>query len=227
MYQFHKEIYECISWDDFKNHLISKNETDNHPHVPEEEAYLFSSTALESLEIDYLDLIYGIIRAEKPKSLLETGTFCGLSSIAIAYALKENQKFGCESQFTTLEIDKLCYEYALNVSRKLHLSDCINFVNKDSVDHISNTNDVYDFVLFDSSRPQRIEEFQYLLYRKKIKHKAILIFHDTSRLRTNSKLEDTNTHNQYLEFLDHLSSICAEKIFFVKSRGLSLFRYNL
>lgn len=226
MYQFNDHVFNSLSWGAFKEALITKPETENNPHIPEERGEWFTSTATQSFEIDYLDLVYGLIRAEKPRSILETGTFYGLSCIAIAYAVKENYQNGCQSEFTTLETDPIRSKYASYAIDRLNLANFVQIINAHSLEYLSATKDVYDFILFDSSRIDRVKEYSQLVERNKIGNNAILLFHDTSRFRKMSKLETDDAHECYLNFLSRVSISCAEKVTFPKSRGLSLFRFN-
>ena len=82
-----------MSWKDLVNQKMLQ-ESFTHPHCPEEKAELFFTFDVGSTEVESLELLHAIIRRTKPQMCLETGTFCGIGTIAIAHALFDVVLYG-------------------------------------------------------------------------------------------------------------------------------------
>ncbi len=73
-------------------------------------------------EKEVLDLLYAVVRALKPRLVVETGTFSGVSSTYIARAMKENGR----GRLITCETDPVVYENACGRFRAEGLSSIID-----------------------------------------------------------------------------------------------------
>ncbi len=123
-------------------------------------------------ETEVLDFLYVLTRLIKPAEVLETGTWLGLSTCAIARGLSENG-FG---RVTTLEVNAEAYDAALQSISSYGFEDVVNAQLCSSVDFAPDKH--YDLALFDSDLSLRIEEFR--RFRPWLSEGAIVLFHDVS-----------------------------------------------
>jgi predicted O-methyltransferase YrrM len=86
------------------------------------EPRLWSMYDPQTAEKEVLDLLYALVRALKPRLVVETGTFSGISSTYIARAMKENGR----GQLITCEIDPLVHQNARGRFRAAGLSTMID-----------------------------------------------------------------------------------------------------
>ena len=152
------------------------------PHVPEERANLLMACDGTSTEVEVLNVIHAFVRLFKPNLVLETGTYHGMGSVALAAGLKENG-FGT---LHTLEVRDSCIEKARENVAKFDkdLLNIIRFVHGNSLHYISQyQGPPFDFAFFDSQLNLRHVEFHTLASAGKLAKGAICLFHDTSRLR--------------------------------------------
>lgn len=104
--------------------------------------------------------IYHLIRALKPKSVLEVGTNVGFSTLHIAAALDAN---GADGRITTVDITdvndptdqpwKGCAQpYApRDMLAAGGYGDMVTFVAQNSLDYLTNCKDKFDFIFLDGS----------------------------------------------------------------------------
>lgn len=153
-------------------------ESDIHPHCPEEKSHLFHSSDSGGTEFEYLNLINALVRASKPEHCLETGTYTGLGTLAIASALSWNGS----GILHTIDIEE-CVDARGRVSA-YGLGGHVDFVVKDALEFCKTyEGPPLGFVFIDSG-PTRIDETNTLLERKKLAPGAIVVLHDASPLRT-------------------------------------------
>lgn len=158
--------------------LASKRESDHHPHVPIERAELFHAADDGSTEFEFLNLLNALVIAIKPVVVLETGTFLGYGTLAIASALK----FNGVGQMITLDVDP-CQPARL-LAKAARLDHLICFLQTDAVEFTSTyAGPSFDFVFHDSGG-QRAAEHDNLKMRGKLTPGALVAFHDTSQNRT-------------------------------------------
>ena len=154
-------------------------EIDLHPHVPEEMAHLFTAKNAGTVEDEYGELLYSLIRAAKPETVLETGSYHGETSVVICSALRKNG-FG---KLITIE---LVHEYAnearVNLANAGHTE--YELVEAFSCDYLNSANVLFDFAFYDSLLELRAKEFEICLQRGLFRKGAFAVFHDTSKLRT-------------------------------------------
>jgi predicted O-methyltransferase YrrM len=186
-------------WQEIRNTLSTHAETGVHPHVRGERPELFKALDVEgSTELDYLDLIWGLVRSRKPFLSLETGTFHGYGTLAIASALKENN-YG-----RVVTVDTQDCPLARELVTRFGLVEQVEFVTQLSRDYIICQPDdkVYNFAFLDSDVSCRAEEF-YLLDRfGHLDSYSVCAIHDTSRKRLG-----VATSFEFMKFLDALRGI--------------------
>ena len=113
------------------------------------------------------ELLYGLVRAMKPKSLLETGTNIGVSTAYAALAVRDNLKYGVgAAPIRTIEHLPCVAERAV---KKLADMDLLQFVNviAGDVDEFLSAMErnpgqygaPYDFVWLDTELAHRYSEF--------------------------------------------------------------------
>jgi len=216
-----------MNWHTFRDSLRLSNEAEIHPHVPQESAESFQSIDTETTEIEYLDLLYGVVRAVKPKAILDTGAHKGYSAIAMGFATRDNSMSGCPSgQVTSVEKSLEYFGQAAEAVRHAGLSNYVKVRHGDTLTILRDEDGArrFDMVYFDSSRACRTAEFQYLLEKGSLVPRSILAFHDTSPLRKPKSERDRNVHSKYLRKVKDTAEICSEKLIFNLSRGLTIYR---
>jgi predicted O-methyltransferase YrrM len=124
-------------------------------------------------EVEVLDLLMVLTRLVKPSHVLETGTWLGLSSCAIAHGLVANG-FG---RLTTLEVNAEAHRVALEHLAHYGLASVVDAKLVPSLEFVPD--DSYDMALFDSELALRVPEFR--RFRSSLKDGALVIFHDTAR----------------------------------------------
>lgn len=135
-------------------------------------ARLWSMYDSRTAESEILDLILALTRLVKPAHVIETGTWLGLSSCAIAQGLVANG-FG---DLTTLESDPEIHRAACDNIGRSGLGGVIDARLASSVEFTPDR--VYDMAVFDSEGSPRLDEFRRL--KPWLKAGATVIFHDTA-----------------------------------------------
>ena len=102
--------------------------TEASPECPEPR--LWSMFDPMTAEKEVLDLLYSIVRALKPRLVVETGTFSGISSTYIARALRENGR----GRLITCEMDPVVHENACERFRAEGLGSTIDCRLSSSLD---------------------------------------------------------------------------------------------
>ena len=159
-------------------------EASQHAHVPEERATEFRSADGGSTEREYLNLLYALVCATKARTILETGTFNGWGTLALAraalrtdghvYTLDTNP-FGNGSIFSAEE------------------ARLVSFIRTDSRPFLRSTALHFDFAFLDSDLPARVEELTVLTERGLLRPAALICIHDTSRHRPKYR-DDGSSH---------------------------------
>lgn len=159
--------------------LAARPEAGSHPHAPEERADLFHGTGDGgTTELEYLTLIYALVLATKPTTLLETGSERGMGTLAIASAVAANG-FG-----TLHSVDLSPSDLQRQNLEKYGLSSHVKVVAAHSITFCANwTGEPFDFAFFDSDVHCRAREHDILRRRGKLTPTAVCVFHDASALR--------------------------------------------
>jgi predicted O-methyltransferase YrrM len=104
------------------------------------------------VECEVGELLYSLVRITKPKEILETGTYYGISSTYMGLAVKENG-FG---RITTLDL--IYHPEAKKIHSDLELTSVINQVEINSL--IFEPDTQYSLILLDTEPSIRFEEFK-------------------------------------------------------------------
>ena len=185
-----------------------RRESEVHPHAAVERADEFSAFDTGGPELEFLEVLHCLVRAFKPKLVLETGTGKGLSTIALSGALQRNGS----GHLWTLENNAGAMQQAQSSLRSLEidLTSFVSFVATDSLAYIEALQGgPFDFVFYDSLISLRHREFHLMLERSLLSDQALCIFHDTSRNRgstmhdysqdTIDALDEASYGHQWLE----------------------------
>jgi predicted O-methyltransferase YrrM len=159
---------------------MSSVETLNHCHVIEERGWLFHSEDTQTTEDEYLQLLYALVICLKPLAVLETGTFKGYGTSAMAKGLRYNGT----GFLTSIEAVPLAAGWGREMLKVNGVSDWARIVESDSLEFLGQTSQRFDFALFDSQIPLRVKELTVCLDRGLLRTGAMCALHDTSRLRT-------------------------------------------
>lgn len=154
-----------------------KKESDVHPHVAEDKSQLYFSSDGGSTEYEVLNWIYANIRLLKPEYVLETGSYEGLGTVALAHACKMN---GFGKVITIENNPKQCVKVESMIEEN-NLQDYAVVECFDSLQYLSMTNYKFGLGFFDSATEIRAKECEICLNRKIISN--IAVFHDTSPFR--------------------------------------------
>ena len=199
-------------------------EVDAHPHVADERAELYTCPDGCSTEYEVTNFLRSLIELMKPTSILETGSYHGFGTVALASGCLMNG-FG---KVTSLESDESNLEQARKRTR--NLAQWVDLVHTDSLEYLANAHTPghggygYDLAFLDSRLDLRHKELELLMNRGLLRPHAIVIIHDTSRLRLPAS-GDNSPMNQWLDSLlatrkdlDHWE--------FPYSRGFRLFSFK-
>lgn len=158
-----------------------KKESEQHPHVTAERAELFLSHDGGSTEIEYLALLAGFIRATKPMAVLETGSWNGHGTIALAEAVKANG-FG---RVITIEQDAGKLEASAKAVSDAGLTEWVQVEPGNTIEVLRHLrHHRFGVALFDTELEIRVTEFRLCVELGLMRSGDIAAFHDTSRLRT-------------------------------------------
>lgn len=205
--------------------LRLRPEDEVHPHVVQERAGLFLSSDSGSTEIEVLNWLYATICLLKPGSILETGAWRGLGTLALAAACEANG-FGTVH---SVELDpEACGRLRKNL-RDEGLAGYATVHCMDSLQFLRTTNLTFDFGFFDSACEIRPEEFRLIVKRRLFRGPAA--FHDTSpnRTRTLAQYPDPVLHARYRQELRELARLPGVTGYFEStlSRGLFVLFYDI
>jgi len=156
------------------NNIPVLSEADVNLHNPKEKAALFHAVDSNSTELEILSWLYATIRAFKPNQILETGSWNGIGTLALAHACKMNN-FG---KVTTLEMSSQQCDLVSQKLEELGLQDFVDIQNKNSLIYLKESDKRFDMCFFDSEMSIKTEELQVLLDKGLAPQMAV--FHDTS-----------------------------------------------
>jgi len=137
------------------------------PH-PERWSMYDSMTA----EVEVLEFLRSLVRTVKPQTVVETGTFMGISTLWIAQGLKANG-FG---KIITLEYDALVFAKAKERLSKSGLATWIDCRNESSLETRIEGN--IDLLFSDSDPPLREKEVRRFL--PQMNPNGLIVMHDAS-----------------------------------------------
>lgn len=203
---------------------ILEPESTAHPHCPEEQAHLFHTFGGGETEIETLWLLWALLRITKPQLVLETGTFRGVGTFALASALKENGR----GKLISLEMDKDKAIKAYNVLKGNDITDFFEIINQNSLEFIEQLDTQifkFDFAFFDSKNNIRPTEFKMLYEKGGLTN--LVAFHDTSRLRERTFIIESEPQDMYVAELDKIEKMyCRGGLDFSLAKGLRVMQLN-
>jgi predicted O-methyltransferase YrrM len=123
------------------------------------------------------------VRKNKPKRVLEIGTFIGYSAILMA---KELESSAC---IITIEIDTNEAESARENIRKANLRPTIDVITGDAIEVIPKLSGKFDMVFMDA---QKTENMRYLQLIEPKLHKGSIIIADNARTDANEMKDYLN-----------------------------------
>jgi predicted O-methyltransferase YrrM len=155
---------------------------------------LFSAPDGTATEIEYLKVLYGLIGATKPMTLLETGTWGGIGTHVMAFSSAHHGGI-----VHTIDINDMS-KYCSGLSN-------VVFYKENSIDFISRINLVFDFAFLDSDLDIRTSELELLIRMGKIKQGSIVCIHDTSRCRKDESGSNKKFHSEFNKIRDKISGV--------------------
>ena len=195
-----------------------------HHHCPEEQAHLFHTFEGGGTEIETLWLLWALLRITKPQLVLETGTFRGIGTFALASALKENGR----GKLLSLEMDEDKAIETYNSLKETDLADFLEIINQDSLEFIEQLDTQkfkFDFAFFDSTNNLRPTEFKMLYEKGGLTN--LVAFHDTSRLREKTFINESAPQDVYVAELDKIEKMyCRGGLDFKLAKGLRVMQLN-
>ena len=137
---------------DANEYIVSKiNETD--PLMLEMEAFaLEHNVPIVTKEVaEYLKFL---VESHNFKNILEIGTAIGYSGTIMGNIAKANG-----GKLTTIEIDEVRYQQALENFKKAGLENNINAILGDGIEEVKKLDEKFDFIFIDASKGHYMEFF--------------------------------------------------------------------
>jgi predicted O-methyltransferase YrrM len=125
-----------------------------------------------SSETEVIDFLRSLVTTVKPRLVVETGTFRGLSTVAIAEGMKQNG-FG---RVVTIEYDPKVYAAAKQRFQEGGFADWIECRNQSSLE--ATVDGTIDILFSDSHQPIREAEIRRFL--PQINENGLILVHDSS-----------------------------------------------
>lgn len=140
------------------------------PECPNPE--LWSMVDSQSTELEVLDFLKTLVRTVKPHLIVETGTFLGYGTIALAEGVKTNG-FG---RIITVECDPVIYAKAKERIEAAGLARWVECRNESSL--MTRINGTIDLLFSDSALAVREQEIRRLL--PQVDSRGLIAIHDAS-----------------------------------------------
>jgi len=199
--------------------LHLESEESAHPHAPEEQAHLFHTLDAGSCEVECLTLVNAIVQMTKPAMALETGTYHGLGTLAIAHALERNDR----GRLVTVDIAE--QSMARRRIEVAGLEERVDFVRSESTEFLrAYCGTPFDFAFLDSEilNGTRITEAEILLTQGLFR--GYMVLHDTSVQREGCEPAADLRH--YHCGLAGLARRSTGGLHFPFSRGLTILHFG-
>lgn len=126
----------------------------------------------QSAEVEVLEFLYSLVRALKPKLVVETGSCRGLSACYIGKALRDNKR----GKLITCEIDPKYYEMTRELITKARLIEQVECVLGSSLDLAIES--PIDFLFSDSMPNIRMQELD--LFLPQMTPTGLIAIHDVN-----------------------------------------------
>jgi predicted O-methyltransferase YrrM len=149
---------------------VQKEYTPSTPECPYPQLWHMADS--QSTELEVLDFLKALVTTVKPQLVVETGTFLGYGTIALAQGLKSNG-FG---RIVTIEYDPVIFAKANERIKAAGLADWVESRNESSTE--STINGKIDLLFSDSALGVREREIRRLL--PQIGPRGLIAIHDAS-----------------------------------------------
>lgn len=142
------------------------------PYYQEFTFYTFEDMHASSVEVEVGELLYSLVRCEKPDWVVELGTNLGISTLFLAQALRDNVK----GRLITVDNDGNRVERARHVINKADISTYVEFHVTDSrsLNHVQSI----DMIFFDTEHDFDQVNSEINTYYDRVRHNGLLLFHD-------------------------------------------------
>ena len=164
------EYHRILDHLEEKGDSIQQEYTPATPECPNPK--LWHMVDSQSTELEVLDFLKSLVTTLKPRLVVETGTFLGYGTIALAAAVKANG-FG---RVITIENDPALYAKANERIAAAGLADCVEARNESSLE--MRINGTIDLLFSDSALVVREPEIRRLL--PQIDPRGLIAIHDAS-----------------------------------------------
>lgn len=195
-----------------------------HHHCLEERASLFQTFEGGGTEIETLWLLWALVRITKPGLVLETGTFHGVGTVALASAVKDNGG----GKVLSVELDTEKAAQASELIKRAGLAEHVEIFNRDSLEFIKSLDTEkyrFGFAFFDSTNAIRPIEFKMLYEKGGLTN--LIAFHDTSRLREKTFKIEGEPQDVYVAELDKIEqTYCRGALEFPLAKGLRVMQLD-
>lgn len=124
-------------------------------------------------EVCVSEFLWGLVRLLKPESILETGTYTGISSLYMSQGLKDNG----HGHLTTIEFENFHKERAEKLWQLCGVSEQVTCKLQSSLDF--ETNQQYDLIFLDSEPQIRFQEL--IKFFPNLKEGGYVGIHDLPR----------------------------------------------
>lgn len=158
------------------------NESNIKPKTPREE-YALRKEFYMPINIECGNLLYGLIKANKPSTVVEFGTSFGISTLFIAAALKENN----QGMVYTTEYFEEKVAKAKESFKKAEVQRYITCLVGDALETIAEIKDPIEFVFLDGAKSLYLPFLKAIL--PKLAQNAILIADNTNSTGLKDYLE--------------------------------------
>lgn len=145
------------------------------------------------LSLNLSKTLYSLIKASKPKRILEIGTAVGYSAIVMGKALSNS------GQIYTFEVSTPSYQKALKNIQNCHLEHCIHIINENflnTVDNFLEQENNFDLYFIDGQAKEYLNYFQKI--KSYLKPGNIVVFDNIIKFK--HKMQD---FHQYLKNSNH------------------------
>lgn len=158
------------------NHVREQGESAQTEYTPPSREcpnpYLWHMADSQSTELEVLDFLKALVTTVKPRLIVETGTFLGYGTIALAQGLKANG-FG---RIITVESDPVIWAKAKERIKAAGLGDWVESRNESSTE--ITVDGTIDLLFSDSAIALREQEIRRLL--SQISPQGLIAIHDAS-----------------------------------------------
>lgn len=128
----------------------------------------------QSAEVEVLEFMYSLVRALKPKLVVETGSCRGLSACYIGKALRDNKR----GKLITCEIDPKYHEMTRELITKARLLEQVECVLSSSLDLDIAVDQPIDLLFSDSMPNIRMKELE--KFDANLSTQSLIAIHDVN-----------------------------------------------